>query len=274
MAPWAVDPAVRNIIALVGSVAVTMLWLAPVRDVWRGKTSIWATKSTALVATAFGYVAGLFNCILWNMYAVTRLDNMTVPFLVNTAGFFLNLSFVVCYWMYASGKPKTDTRNQFAALFVVWLFAVFIWVSTGSNETVGYIAALVNILMLFGPLAAAGQVIKSRSTRGMPFPPLVLTFVSSFVWFFYGLYILEVPVMIPNGLGMVFGILQLSLYFWASRQEKKNSTVREDETGFEPIDSHANGSFLRESSTASIGILRDDETGPTSPGLINSVDNA
>jgi hypothetical protein len=63
---WDADPVISNVIALAGSVAVIMLWLAPVRDVWVGRTSIWATKSTALVATAFGYVAGLFNCILWN----------------------------------------------------------------------------------------------------------------------------------------------------------------------------------------------------------------
>jgi len=66
MAPWEADPAVTNTIALVGSVAVIGLWLAPVRDVWTSKDSVWATRSTANVATAFGYVAGLFNCVLWN----------------------------------------------------------------------------------------------------------------------------------------------------------------------------------------------------------------
>jgi len=62
---------------------------------------------------------------------------MTVPFMVNTVGFFLNLSFVACYWMYSTGKPRTDTRNQFAALAMVWVFSAFIWLATGSNDMIG-----------------------------------------------------------------------------------------------------------------------------------------
>jgi len=249
-------------IALSGSCAVILLWLAPVRDVWVAKNSIWATKSTERIATAFGYVAGLFNCILWNMYAVTRLNDMTVPFLVNLAGFFLNLSFVVCYWMFAVGKPRRDTKIQFSVLSAVTVFASFIWITTGSNESIGYIAAIVNVLMLFGPLAAANQVIKSRSTKGMPFPPLLLTLISSLIWFGYGLYIYNVPVMIPNGLGVIFGIVQISLFLWARRQEKKQPIVPEVHTddGFVPIASHDDTLLQREDS-AGLGIIHEESMG-------------
>ena len=113
--------------------------------------------------------------------------------------------------------------------------------------------------MLFGPLAAAGQVIRSRSTRGMPFPPLVLTLVASLLWFIYGLYIFEVPIMIPNGLGIFFGITQISLYFWARRQEKSVAPAFE-EAAFVPIASTDQG-LLRDSSTASEGILGDMSSG-------------
>ena len=156
--PWEPHPAWTNIIALIGSVAVVLLWLAPVRDVWASRDSIWATKSTALVATAFGYVAGMFNCILWDsecfrkrnrpklhrkrltrttVYASTRLDTMTVPFMVNLIGLFLNLSFVVCYWMFATGKARDDVKKQFIILLAVTISAAFVWISTGTNDLVG-----------------------------------------------------------------------------------------------------------------------------------------
>jgi hypothetical protein len=73
--PWVADPTLTNIIALVGSAAVILLWLSPVRDVWLSKESIWATKSTLRIATAFGYVAGLFNCVLWD----SEFLNATFP---------------------------------------------------------------------------------------------------------------------------------------------------------------------------------------------------
>ena len=64
--PWEADTTIANIMALAGSVGVILLWLAPVRDVWSSRTSIWATKSTSAIVTAFPYVAGMYNCILWN----------------------------------------------------------------------------------------------------------------------------------------------------------------------------------------------------------------
>ena len=75
--------------------------------------------------------------------------------------------------------------------------------------------------MLFGPLAAAGKVVRMRSTQTMPFPPLVLTLLSSTIWCAYGVYIREIPVIIPNSLGILFGIIQISLWTWARQQELK-----------------------------------------------------
>jgi len=166
------------------------------------------------------------------MYAITRLDTWTVPFLVNTAGFFLNLSFVICFWMFCAGRQKSEFKTQFGSLAVFWLLACFIWISTGSNDVVGYFAAFVNSLMYFGPLAAAGQVVRSRSVRGMPFAPLLMTLISSLVWCGYGIYLFNVPAMIPNGLGIIFGIVQISLYCWAKGQEGKSS--RTVENSFDP----------------------------------------
>jgi hypothetical protein len=76
------------------------------------------------------------------VYAVTRLDQMTVPFLVNLVGFGLNTSFVACYWMYATGKSKRDIKVQFGVLAVVTVFSAFLWMATGSNDSIGYVYAM------------------------------------------------------------------------------------------------------------------------------------
>jgi len=218
---WEINNHVANGIALVASFLVIVMWLAPVRDVWTAKYSIFRTKSTENVATGFGYVSGVFNCLLWDMYAINRLDTMVVPFIVNCVGFALNVSFVICYWYYASLRQARAMRYQFFALVFFTIAAIGVWVYEGNNNMVGYFAAFVNILMFFGPLAAAGDVIRARNTRGMSLLPMIMTLFSSMVWFIYGVYIKEIPAMIPNGLGMVFGVAQLILYAWAKRQEKK-----------------------------------------------------
>jgi len=63
---WEINNYIANGIALLGSFTSVVMWLAPVRDVWTASYSIYHTGSTDNVATSFGFVAGVFNCVLWN----------------------------------------------------------------------------------------------------------------------------------------------------------------------------------------------------------------
>jgi len=230
----------------VGSATAIVMWLAPVRDVWTAPYSIFKSKSTENVATSFGFVAGTFNCVLWNMFASTRLDTMLIPFIVNSAGFLLNVSFVICYFAYGEGKQRREVRNQMAVMLLTTGLAIGGWVHEGDNEVVGYFAAFVNILMLFGPLAAANQVIRQRSSKGMSLLPMLMTLLSATVWCLYGVYIKVIPSIIPNALGVLFGILQLALYGWAKGQDRKlleQDTLDEE---FQPVSGRPTSGSLRQ----------------------------
>jgi solute carrier family 50 protein (sugar transporter) len=236
---WEIDPHVATYIALAASVLTIIMWLAPVRDVWTAPYSIYRAGNTENVATGFGFVCGTFNCILWNLYAFNRLDIMFVPFVVNTVGFFLNISFVLCYFWFGDSKARRSTRNYLLAMLLITAIAAVAWAVNGTNEPVGYFASLVNIMMLFGPLAAARDVIRSRSSRGLSLLPLVMTLVASLTWCSYGIYIQNVPSTVPNALGIMFGILQLILFAWARKQEKQAVGLGDDDAlpndGFEPV---------------------------------------
>jgi len=65
-------------------------------------------------------------------------------------------------------------------------------------------------------------VIKSRSTKGMPFLPLVLVLLSSLSWLCFGLVICDVPIIVPNGLGVLCGIVQISLFAWVRGWERRH----------------------------------------------------
>ena len=172
---WTVDESVSFMIGLVGAVAVLFLWTAPIKGIWTGKESVRVTKSTRNVATAFPYVASVFNCLLWDMYCTSAPGKFLVPLFVNTAGLFLNASFTWCYLRFAEPSNRKNVQFQLGVFTVYSLAAIVLW-AVLSVEIVGYMAAGVNALMLFGPLAASQQVIRSRSTQGLPFLPLVFTF--------------------------------------------------------------------------------------------------
>jgi len=251
---WEIDNRVANGIALVGSATAIVMWLAPVRDVWSAEYSIYKTKSSESVATSFGFVAGTFNCVLWNMFASTRLDVMLLPFVVNAIGFCLNFSFVICYYWYGTPGDRSEVRNQMLLMLFTTALASIFWVVEQDNEIVGYFAAFVNILMLFGPLAAARDIIRSRSAKGLSLFPLIMTLLSSMVWFGYGLYIKVIPSMIPNALGIVFGISQIILYTWARNQERKLLIEEIIDDEFQPV-SGRRPSFSQRQRVASLGSL-------------------
>jgi uncharacterized protein with PQ loop repeat len=227
---WSVDVNIDYGIAAGASLALIVLWLAPMWDIWIGPESVVRTKSTSNLGTALNYIGGLFSSILWVMYMSTRLAELVVPFSANFVGIALNASYVACYWHFAKDASRADIRLSFLAMLLFTTTAAAIWGATGSNDAVGYMAAAANgwfestceiptdltvVIMFAGPLGAAKQVIRTRSTHGMPLAPLCLTVICSLLWFAYGLYIFQIPIMIPNGLGILCGIFELVLYAWA-----------------------------------------------------------
>jgi hypothetical protein len=111
--------------------------------------------------------------------------------------------------------------------------------------------------VLFGPLIAAGDVIRNRSSKGMSLCPMIMTLLSSMTWLSYGIYIKEISAMIPNALGVVFGILQLILFAWARRVERKTVGLDDDiiiDDAFDPI-SAGMSSTVQRPRIASLGSL-------------------
>ena len=221
---WVTDTTALFFLGLVGAAAVLVLWLSPMRDVWTGKESVWVTKSTSRIATGFPYVSSLFNCVLWLFYCTKNPAEFLVPIFVNFAGMGLNLSFTWCYWKFSEPIGRWWVQLHLGVFTAYSLLSIVLWIVLGV-EAIGWAAVLVNTLMLFSPLAAAKQVIKTRSTQGMPFLPLLFTFISSVVWFLYGLYLCNPQIMVPNGLGIFFGAVQLLLFRWAKRQEELLSLI-------------------------------------------------
>jgi solute carrier family 50 protein (sugar transporter) len=251
---WEIDPRIANGIALLGSFTAIVMWLAPVRDIWTAEYSVYRTKSTENVATGFGFVAGCFNCILWNMFASTRLETMLVPLVVNSVGLLLNSSFSLCYYCYGDRKARRETCRQLLLMLFVTALSIIFWVVENDNHIVGYFAAFVNVLMLFGPLAAAGDVIRNRSSKGMSLLPMIMTLLSSIVWLAYGVYIKEIPSMIPNALGVFFGIAQIILFFWARSVERKEQDEEAINEAFDPVTAGMSSSVQRPR-LASLGSL-------------------
>jgi len=48
-----------------------------------------------------------------------------------------------------------------------------------------------------------------------------MQFIASVIWSAWAIYLVEVPIIVPNVLGVVFAAIQIALWVWASKQEKR-----------------------------------------------------
>ena len=178
------------------------------------------------------------------LYGLDKMDTLLVPTLINAAGFVLNAVFSLLFFRFSAGAKRATFVRQSAAVGAVLLLGLVVLVAVGS-EPVGYMADGMTVLMLFAPLAAAGHVIRTRSTHGMPCMPLVFVFTQSIAWMLFGINVCNVcvsaacgagltrayararrrTVALPNAFGIVFGAMQLTLYAWARSAQVDTAAV-------------------------------------------------
>ena len=77
--------------------------------------------------------------------------------------------------------------------------------------------------------AATGEkiyrVFKTKNYNLMPIFSIIGGFLSASCWIIYGSLIFDINVLIPNGLGVLFAIIQLIVYFYFYCQGKNRIAI-------------------------------------------------
>jgi len=76
----------------------------------------------------------------------------------------------------------------------------------------GGIGAVVTVLMFASPLSQMMVVVYSKSTETMSLPLSATSAAATLSWTLYGYLRGDAFVMVPNGLGLLLALLQLSLF--------------------------------------------------------------
>ena len=141
----------------------------------------------------------------------------------NGPGVFLQIAYVL---VFVRNMPAGVARRLlvFKLATVLVACALFIGLCAGFGPTlvpssdhaaadaVGYGAAVQNVIMYGSPLNVMATVIRTKSVRAMPFLLSLLTLVCSGFWFGYSFLVMDLHILIPNCLGLLFGVAQLVLY--------------------------------------------------------------
>lgn len=154
-----------------------------------------------------------FNCLMWASYGYLKGD-MTVIF-VNATGACLQTLYILCFLYYHKQKATELRQLLYVVIVAVCLYVYIVYMLTGKEERTWYLGKaciIVTVTMQASPFAAVAEVLRTKSTKSMPFVFSLLITVVSFIWLCYGYLVKDINIQVPNLSGVVLGLIQLSLF--------------------------------------------------------------
>ncbi|EFJ33100.1 hypothetical protein SELMODRAFT_67873, partial [Selaginella moellendorffii] len=164
------------------------------------------------------YVCTLFNCMLWILYGMPFVKPHSMLIItINAAGCAIELVYTALYLSYATRAKMVKVLKMLGAVAVAFGLITLTTVKLADTHderitVVGSVCVAVAIAMYISPLTVMKLVIQTRSVQYMPFLLSLFVFLNSLVWTFYAVVTRDIFIAIPNGLGCLSGIAQLSLY--------------------------------------------------------------
>ncbi|KAF5746399.1 Senescence-associated29 [Tripterygium wilfordii] len=194
-----------------GNIASVLVYLAPLTTFYR----IYRKKSTQGF-DSLPYLVPLFSAMLWLYYAMLKTDAFLL-ITINSFGCVIETIYISIYIAYATKDSRIFTIKVLAfmnmgAFSLIVLLAHFLSGGSTRVAVLGWICVAVSVSVFASPLSVVAQVIKTKSVE---FLPINLTFfltLTAITWFFYGLFVHDFCVALPNVIGFVLGLVQMLLY--------------------------------------------------------------
>ncbi|WOH07406.1 hypothetical protein DCAR_0726836 [Daucus carota subsp. sativus] len=210
--------AIRTAVGIVGDVISAFLFLSPSPTFYR----IFKKKSVEEFQPV-PYLLTMINCLFWVLYGTPLVHPGNILVLIiNGFGIVMELFYLSMFLIYAKdNKQRLRVGGILLLEFVV--YGIFAGLLIGlepsvkkRSRIVGTICIVLNIGMYGAPLTIARKVIKTKSVEYMPFWLSLTGTINGACWLCYGLLRFDVNLVVPNGLGFTFGVMQLVLYaiYW------------------------------------------------------------
>ncbi|XP_042400985.1 bidirectional sugar transporter SWEET5-like [Zingiber officinale] len=164
------------------------------------------------------YLATLLNCLLWFFYGLPIVHpNSLLVITINGIGIAFEVLYITVFLIYSSrqGRLKVIKLLALETLFmIVVVTSVLLLIDTTTKRSliVGILCIIFGTCMYASPLVVMKLVIQTKSVEFMPFTLSLASFLNGVCWTSYGFLPFDINLLVPNGLGTLFGIAQLLLY--------------------------------------------------------------
>ncbi|XP_031739720.1 bidirectional sugar transporter SWEET7 isoform X1 [Cucumis sativus] len=239
----------RTVIGIIGNIIALFLFLSPLPTF----VTIWKRGSVEQYSP-IPYLATLVNCLVWVLYGLPVVHPGSILVItINAAGTLIELVYIILFFVFSDRKKRMKVLLvlliELVFITVLTLLVLFIFHTHSKRSmVVGTICILFNIGMYASPLAVMNLllfsllilvsfmwfpinqeklVIKTKSVEYMPLSLSVASFANGVAWTIYALLPLDPYILIPNGLGTLFGLAQLILYASFYKSTKLQKEERE-----------------------------------------------
>uniref|UniRef100_A0A7N0ZTT6 Bidirectional sugar transporter SWEET n=1 Tax=Kalanchoe fedtschenkoi TaxID=63787 RepID=A0A7N0ZTT6_KALFE len=211
---------------LMGNIISFLVFLAPIPTFY----TIYKKKSSDGFQS-IPYIVAFFSASLLLYYAFLK-NNAYMLISINGIGCVIELIYLTIFLMYASRETRMFTiklilaSNVGALGLIMIITIVFVKTNAMRITIVGWTCAIINIAVFAAPLSIMKQVITTKSVEFMPFSLSFFLTLCATAWFFYGLFVKDLYIAVPNVLGFILGITQMTLYMIYKNAKPENIKMK------------------------------------------------
>ena len=174
-------------------------------------------------------ICSFMNCILWADYGL--LDDTFQVYLANGIGGAITLIWITIFLIYV-GKQNLKIALLYIILLIICVGGIsYVFYFIIDKDITGKVAMIFNILMYAAPGEKIFKVFKTKKYNLIPIFSTIGGFFCSLCWLIFGIYKGDINLIIPNGLGLFFSILQIVVYliFYCKKRSEENFDIGEDD---------------------------------------------
>eukprot|EP00475_Leptophrys_vorax_P034122 TRINITY_DN546_c0_g1_i1.p1 TRINITY_DN546_c0_g1~~TRINITY_DN546_c0_g1_i1.p1 ORF type:complete len:312 (+),score=41.63 TRINITY_DN546_c0_g1_i1:87-1022(+) len=156
------------------------------------------------------------NCFAWCSYAIgLPITSTFFVFVPNLLGFVSGAIVLALTFPYASEDTRFRVLLVFLGIICVQApaeFFVATFTDTATRINIyGDMAIAVQLMFFASPLAGIVEIIRTKDSKSLYWPLALTASASSALWAVYGASIGAMPILAPNGVSTVIGLIQVVL---------------------------------------------------------------
>lgn len=198
----------REIFGWVATSLTMCFYISPVIpfiDLLKGKINYEDTPAV-LVTTAY------VNCLCWYIYGDVIFSTQIK--MCNLIGAISSLILIFIYLVYELKKYAIDSILN-AMIIITGTYAIYrgFTIVIEDDQIIGKICMGTACIVFLSPIQLIYRVMKEKNYNLIPKYTAWISLAATSCWVAYGIFILDINVMIPNFLGFILAIVQIVIFY-------------------------------------------------------------